>query len=157
MASRHLQGCSSHLCWLRTDELAPASKYWTYRSHAGDMGLVSLVAGYQQKLVFCPLLHWLLWERSWVRTHRPVNWHAVDWIGSPTSWEEWICSNLLMTTWKVVMRWLREKRMVWDHTWTECGMCVACWLGFPCRLYIDSNHRDSRIWVTAYLRPSACS
>jgi hypothetical protein len=22
---------------------------------------------------------------------------------------------------------------------------VACWLGFPCRVYIDSNNRDSRI------------
>jgi hypothetical protein len=21
--------------------------------------------------------------------------------------------------------------MVWDHMRTECGMCVACWLGFP--------------------------
>jgi hypothetical protein len=27
----------------------------------------------------------------------------------------------------------------------------ACWSGFPCMVYIDSNHRDSRIWVTACL------
>jgi hypothetical protein len=32
------------LCRLRTDGLAPASKYWTYRSHTRDMGPVSLVA-----------------------------------------------------------------------------------------------------------------
>jgi hypothetical protein len=25
--NRHLQGCSSHLCWLRTDGLVPVSKY----------------------------------------------------------------------------------------------------------------------------------
>jgi hypothetical protein len=25
--SRYLQGCSLHLCWLRTDGLAPKSKY----------------------------------------------------------------------------------------------------------------------------------
>jgi hypothetical protein len=25
--SRHLQGCSPHLCWLRTDGLAPVNKY----------------------------------------------------------------------------------------------------------------------------------
>jgi hypothetical protein len=27
VASRHLQGCSPRLCWLRTDGLAPVSKY----------------------------------------------------------------------------------------------------------------------------------
>jgi hypothetical protein len=34
-------------------------------------------------------------------------------------------------------------------------MRVACWSDFPCRVYIDSNHRNSRIWVTACLWPSA--
>jgi hypothetical protein len=48
MASQHLQGCSPRLCWLRTDGLTPTSKYWTYRLHASDMGLVSLVACHQQ-------------------------------------------------------------------------------------------------------------
>jgi hypothetical protein len=43
VVSRHLQGCSPHLCRLRTDGLAPASKYWTYRSRVGDMGTESLV------------------------------------------------------------------------------------------------------------------
>ena len=41
MESRHLQGCSPRLCRLRTEGLAPVSKYRTYRSHAGDMGPVS--------------------------------------------------------------------------------------------------------------------
>jgi hypothetical protein len=36
--SRHLQSCSPHLCQLRTDELAPVSKYWTYWSHTGIYG-----------------------------------------------------------------------------------------------------------------------
>jgi hypothetical protein len=39
--SRHLQGCSPYLCRLRTDGLAPVSKYWMYRSHAGVYGPVS--------------------------------------------------------------------------------------------------------------------
>jgi hypothetical protein len=39
----------------------------------------------------------------------------------------------------------REIRMVMDHTRTERGKRVACWLGFPYRVYIDLNHRDSRI------------
>jgi hypothetical protein len=38
MESRHLQGCSLRLCRLRTNGLAPASKYWMYRSHAGVYG-----------------------------------------------------------------------------------------------------------------------
>jgi hypothetical protein len=62
--SRHLQGCSSRLCQLRTDGSAPTSKYSTYRSHVGDMGPVSLVSSCQQKLIFFLLPHWLLWERS---------------------------------------------------------------------------------------------
>jgi hypothetical protein len=33
--SRYLKGCSPHLCRLRTDRLAPVSKFWTYQSHAG--------------------------------------------------------------------------------------------------------------------------
>jgi hypothetical protein len=49
-----LGGCSTRLCRLRTDGLAPASKYWTYWSHAGDMVPLSLVAGHQQKIGFAP-------------------------------------------------------------------------------------------------------
>jgi hypothetical protein len=35
--------------------------------------------------------------------------------------------------------------MVVDHTQTERGKRVASWLGFPYRVYIDSNRRDSPI------------
>jgi hypothetical protein len=41
VASRHLQVCSPRLYRLRIIRLTPASKYWTYRLHAGDMGSVS--------------------------------------------------------------------------------------------------------------------
>jgi hypothetical protein len=30
-------------------------------------------------------------------------------------------------------------------TWTGAEMYVSCISGFPCRMYIDSNRRDSRI------------
>jgi hypothetical protein len=39
--SQHLQIYSLRLCRLSTDELAPVSKYWMYRSHADVMGPVS--------------------------------------------------------------------------------------------------------------------
>jgi hypothetical protein len=149
--SRHLQGCSPHLCRLRAEGLVPTCKYWIYQSHARDMGPVSLVADCQQKLIFSPLLHWLLWERSYVWTRRPVSRHAVGWVGSPSSQYQWICSNLLMTTWRLTMHWPCDIRMVWDHMRTERGMRVAYWSGFPYRVYINSNRRDSQIWVTACL------
>jgi hypothetical protein len=41
VASRHLQGCSLHLCQLWTNGLDSMSKYWTYWLHARDMGLIS--------------------------------------------------------------------------------------------------------------------
>jgi hypothetical protein len=54
VVSRHLKGCNPHLCPLRTVQLTPVSKYGTYRSHAGDMGPVSLVVGCQQKFNVSP-------------------------------------------------------------------------------------------------------
>jgi hypothetical protein len=54
MESRHLQGCSPRLCRLRTDGLAPASKYWTYRSHAGVYGPSKPSSCHQQMLGFAP-------------------------------------------------------------------------------------------------------
>jgi hypothetical protein len=38
VVSRHLQGCNPRLCRLRINGLAPANKYWMYRSHAGVYG-----------------------------------------------------------------------------------------------------------------------
>jgi hypothetical protein len=126
--SQHLQGCSSRLCRLRTDGLPPTSKYWTYRSHARDMGPVSLVAGCQQKLVFSSLPQWLLWERSLVWTYGLVSHRDVGWVGRPSSQGHGNYSNLLMTMWKVYVL------IVWDTYglgtyadwwWDECGVLVG--------------------------------
>jgi hypothetical protein len=54
VASQHLQGCNPCLCQLRTDGLAPASKYLTYQSHASDMGPVNLVVGCRQRVALPP-------------------------------------------------------------------------------------------------------
>jgi hypothetical protein len=48
----------------------------------------------------------------------------------PFSLEQWPCSTLLMTTQRVAICGPREIRMVLDHTRTERGKHVACWLGF---------------------------
>jgi hypothetical protein len=94
------------------------------------MGPVSLVVGCQHKFDFFPLLQWLVRERSWVRTHGSLS-RAEGCVESPSSPEQWICSNLLMTVQKVAICGSCEIRMVLDHTQTERGKRVACWLGFP--------------------------
>jgi hypothetical protein len=94
------------------------------------MGPVSTVVGCQQKLGFFPLLQWLVRERSWVRTRGSLS-RAEGYIGSPSSQEQWICSNLLTTMRNIAICGLREIHMVLDHMWTERGKHVVCWLGFP--------------------------
>jgi hypothetical protein len=46
---------------------------------------------------------------------------------------------------KIAMRWSHKIHMVWDHTQTEREIRMVCWLGFSCKMYIDSNRRDSQI------------
>jgi hypothetical protein len=59
VASWHLQGCSPRLCQLRTDGLAPTSKYLTYRSHPGIMGLVNCCSLLSTGAWLSLLLQWL--------------------------------------------------------------------------------------------------
>jgi hypothetical protein len=81
--SWHLKGCSPRLCQLRTDGLPLVSKYWTYRSHAGDMGPVSLVVGCRHRVILPPLLQWLARERKWIRTRVSISRCVVDYVRSP--------------------------------------------------------------------------
>jgi hypothetical protein len=64
--------CSPRLCRLRTEGLVPVSNYWTYRSHAGDMGPISLVAYCRQMFGLSVQLQWLCSERNWGRSRRPL-------------------------------------------------------------------------------------
>jgi hypothetical protein len=119
--SRHLEGCSPRLCRLRTDGLAPVSKYWIYRSHAGDIGLVNIVVGRQQELGLRPLLHWLARERSWVWTRGSVSRRVVDCVGSIFSQELWDLSKSVGVSWKVAMYGDRLQKAYTGHTWTGVG------------------------------------
>jgi hypothetical protein len=75
-------------------------------------------------------------------------------IGQPTCWKysrEFLflrSSDSVQLYWwlaKVAIRGLREIRMVENHTRIERRKRVSCWSGFPCRMYINSNRRDS--WI----------
>jgi hypothetical protein len=139
---------SPHLCRLRTEGLVPVSKYWTYRSHVGDMGPVSLVAGRPQVLGLSLLLQWLSWERNWGGFRGPLS-QAKRWS------QEHLFSRAVLSV--QPCRWLikgchvrgpltgsvRRAYMNWH------GKCT-CRVGrvFPCKVYIDSNRHNSQIWVT---------
>jgi hypothetical protein len=77
-----------------------------------------------------PLLHWLVRERSWVRTHGSVSRRAVDYVGSPFPQEQWDLSNL-STPRESLPRTgtARRKRMPGVHglAWEAY---VSCWSGF---------------------------
>jgi hypothetical protein len=98
VANRHLQGCSPHLCRLRTDELVPRASIECTDRMLVFMGPISLVATINRCLTLPPLLHWLARERIWVRARGSVSQCAVDCVGSPFSREQWSCSTLLTTT-----------------------------------------------------------
>jgi hypothetical protein len=75
VASHHLQGCSPRLCRLRTDGLAPASKYWTYWSHAG-------VYGPSKPSNFSSIEAWLKTTASLVGLEEKLG--TDPWIGQST-------------------------------------------------------------------------
>jgi hypothetical protein len=120
VASQHLQGCSPLLCRLRTVRLAPVSKYWTYRSHASDMGLVSLVVGCQQELDFSPLLCGCCGREA---RYRPADQTAVVlWIVSGALLLG--CSGSVQIYW-----WLHERLLYVGHvryvwSWTIHGLSM---------------------------------
>jgi hypothetical protein len=75
--SRFLCG-SPQLCRLRTKGLVPVSKYWTYRSHAGDIAPVSLVPYCRQMFGFLHcFIGWLGRETGYGPTDRSA---GVLWI-----------------------------------------------------------------------------
>jgi hypothetical protein len=128
--SRHLQGCSPHLCRLRTDGLSPTSKHWTSRSHAGDMGLVSLVAYRQQMFGFLHcFIGWLRRETGYGPADRPADMLRI------------VLEALFLGSSDSVQRCQRLTK--------GCYALSACWLGFP----LQGVHRFKSpwlsIWVTA--------
>jgi hypothetical protein len=129
--------------------VGPVSKYWTYRSHIGDMGPVTLVVGCQRKLDFS---HYFIGYYGREAGYGPADQSTgVLWI--------MLGALLLRGSGSVQICWWLCKRLLYvDHVqyiWLKaiCGpsvesvWCVGCI--FPCRVYIDLNHRDSWIWVTA--------
>jgi hypothetical protein len=128
VVSQHLQGCSPRMRRLRTDELAPVSKYWTYRSHAGVYGPSKPSSRRQQMLEFA-LIASLVGSREKLGTNPR--------IGQPTSWG--LCRKPFfsgaVTLLNFVDDYLRHCYMwtTWDTygpgpyvdwAWKACGVLV---------------------------------
>jgi hypothetical protein len=85
------------------------------------MGVVNLVVGHRQELGLRPLLHWLVRERSWVRTHRSVSRRAVDCVKSPFSREQWDLSKSIGASRKVATYGDRPQEAYAGRMWTGMG------------------------------------
>jgi hypothetical protein len=140
---------SPRLCRLRTEGLVHMSKYWTYRSHAGDISLVNLVVCYRQIFGFHYCFNGCVGRETRWRTCGSLSW-ARGLCREPFFS---VAVGFVQCCW-----WLVKGCHVRGlPTGSVCGAYVD-WRGkrkchvyqvFPCRVYIDSNHRDSQIWVTA--------
>jgi hypothetical protein len=85
------------------------------------MGPVNLVVGHRQELALRPLLHWLVWERSWVRTRGSVNRRAIDCVRNPFSQEQWDLSKSVGASQKVTMYADRPQEAYAGCTWIGVG------------------------------------
>jgi hypothetical protein len=94
------------------------------------MDPVNLVVGHRQELGLRPLLHWLVRERSWVRTHRSVSRRAVDYVRSPFSREQWDLSKSVGASRKVATYGDRPQEAYTGHTWTGVGSVRVVLVGF---------------------------
>jgi hypothetical protein len=110
------------------------------------MGPVNLVVGHHQELGLRPLLNWLAWEKGWVWTRGSVNRRVMDCVESPFSREQWDLSKSVDVPRKVATYGDRPQEVYTERTWTGVeSVRVVLVEFFPCKVYIDSNHRDS--WI----------
>jgi hypothetical protein len=149
MESQHLQGCSPRLCQLRTNGLSPrASTERTCRM---------LVYG-PNKLSSLPSTEGgFTSTASMVASGRETRYGPVD----RSAVVLWIVSGALFLRNSGSVHhcwWLRERllytvrvRYIWSTAIHGPSVEILWRVGrvFPYRVYIDSNHRDSQIWVTA--------
>jgi hypothetical protein len=94
------------------------------------MGPVNLVVGHRQELGLRPLLHWLVQERSWVRTRGSVSRRAVDCVGSPFSWEQWDLTKSIGASRMVATYGDRPQEAYAGCTWTSVGSVRVVLVGF---------------------------
>jgi hypothetical protein len=143
LVSRHLQDCSSRLCWLRIDGLASASKYWTYQSHNGDMSPVNLVVCCQQMFGFHYCFNDCVGRETRWQTHESLSRAGVV-LGALFLGSSRVCPTPWMTCKRLPRTWTaHRKRTLGVHTlaWEAYMLCVS---SFP----LQSVHRFESPWLS---------
>jgi hypothetical protein len=140
-----------HLCRLRTEGLVPVSKYWTYRSHIDVYGpskpnsLPSSEGGFTPTASMAALGE-KLGTDSWIDQSaccglcRKLFFSGA--VALSIAVDDFVkgfhvCGLLAGSVRGAYVDWHRKRTCRVDQV-------------FPCRVYIDSDRRDSRIWVTAF-------
>jgi hypothetical protein len=146
VASWHLQGCSPRLCRFRIDGLSPMSKYWTYRSPASIYGPRKLSSWSSTGGWLTPTASLASSGEKLGTDRRSVSWRAMDCGIRP---------NLSASHKK--LRYVDHVRYVWYWTIRELNLKTMWHFGqvVTCRVYTDSYHRDTQIWVTTGLWQSS--
>jgi hypothetical protein len=130
LASRHLQGDSPYLCQLRTDGLAPVSEYWTYRSHAGDMGSVNLVTYYRQMLDFHYCFNDCVGRETGWRTYGSLS-RVGGCVGSPFIRSSRVHPILMMACERLPRTCTAHRKHMWGIRGLTWEAYVSCVSGFP--------------------------
>jgi hypothetical protein len=127
--SRHLQGCSPHLCWLRIDGLVPHEQVLNVPIIYWYIGPVNLVACHRQKLDLSLLLYWLWGGRETWWGCRSVSRRVGDVVESPyflgavgsIQIYRWLVKGYYMwTTWDTY-----DRGSYVDRAWKACGVLVG--------------------------------
>jgi hypothetical protein len=131
LASWHLQSCSPRLSRLRTDGLAPASKYWTYQSSVSGMGPINLVACCRQMFGFNYCFNDYVGRKTGWQACRSLS-RAGGCVRSTFSREQWGPSNAVDGL-RMVTTYIDCPQEAYTRcTWTGVGSVrVMCIRFFP--------------------------
>jgi hypothetical protein len=95
------------------------------------MGPINLVVGHRQELGLHPLLHWLVWERSWVWTRGSVSRCAVDCVKSLFLGSSGICPNLSVPRERLPRTGTARRKRTLGVRGLAWEAYVPCWSDFP--------------------------
>jgi hypothetical protein len=123
--------------------VGPVSKYWAYRSHAGDMDPLRLVVCHQWVLDLSALLHWRGWERKWSGSRGPLS-RAERWSQEHFFSRVVHLSNFVGDLAKCCYTWTTwdtyGRGSYVDQAWKACDVLI----GFS----LQGVHRFESLWLS---------
>jgi hypothetical protein len=148
MESRHIQDCSPCLCQLRIDGLASranikrTNRMLIYEPSNPSSLLLTVVW-------LSPLLLWL-W--GWEKLDGDTQINQLACWGCSREFFFLVSSDSVQLCWRLRegLLYVDRVRYVWSRIIHGLSVKIMWRIGrvFPCMVYIDSNRRNSRIWVS---------